>query len=100
MADAKQDSKGPAPVKATEAKPKKQRTVLTDEQRLAKMEADLKAARERVAAKANKQANVLKEQRAKLVAKRDELNTKISKLDAEIEAATPASDTDSETTES
>ena len=64
---------------ATEA-PKRERKVLTDAERIAKLEADLKAAREKAEAKSRKQAEALIEKRTALVAKRDEIQAKIDEL--------------------
>lgn len=66
--------------------PEKKRTVLTQEQRIAKLEAELKAAREKAEAKANKHFAQLRERRAKLVAKRDSLNEQIAAIDSELPA--------------
>lgn len=66
------------PVKA-EAK-KTERKVLTPEQRVAKLEAELAAARKKAEDKANKQINEAKDKRAKLVEKRDALNVQILEL--------------------
>lgn len=88
------DNKATATTKAAEAKPEtkseKKRTVLTDAQRIAKLEADLKAAREKAEAKANKARTEASEKRAKLVAKRDELNKQIAELDKVIDSAPTA----------
>lgn len=64
-----------APAK-TEAK----RKMLTPEQRVAKLEADLAAARKKAEAKTNKAKAEATEKRAKLVAKRDALNVQILEL--------------------
>lgn len=74
--------------------PKKERKVLTPEQRIAKLEADLKAAREKAEAKARKASDQLREQRAKLVEKRDELDRRIKAIDEDLAAAgAPVTDT-------
>lgn len=62
----------------------KTRVHLTDEQRLAKMEADLRAARQKIEAKAAKQSDAKRAVLAKLVERRDALNTKIAALQAEL----------------
>jgi predicted nucleic acid-binding Zn-ribbon protein len=87
----KQETKAPAPAPA---KAEKKRTVLTDEERVAKLEAELKAAREKAEAKKNKARTVAMEKRGKLVAKRDELTKQIDAIDAEFPPATevPAQD--------
>lgn len=73
--------------KSTEAKPegeKKVRVQLTPEQRIAKLEADLAAAREKAQAKNQKRIDVLLEQRAKLEAKHLDLNAKVDAIEAEL----------------
>lgn len=62
----------------------KTRVHLTDEQRLAKMEADLRAARQKIEAKAAKKSDAKRAVLAKLVERRDVLNTKIAALQAEL----------------
>lgn len=72
---------------AAQSKPtEKKRTVLTDAERIAKLEADLAAARKKAEAKRNKARDAALEKRAKLVAKRDELNAQIARIDAEFPA--------------
>lgn len=69
--------------KNTEAKPaapKKERRVLTPEERIAKAEADLKALREKAEAKKNKARNAAAEKRAKIRDKMVELNTQHNDL--------------------
>ena len=67
--------------KAKADKPK--RTVLTPQQRVEKLEAELAAARERAAKRANAGRTKALEKRAKLVEKRDTLNAQIAAIDAE-----------------
>lgn len=71
--------------KTSESKPKseKKRTVLTDEQRIAKLEADLAAARKKAEERANKGRTKALERRASLVKRRDDLNQQIAAIDAE-----------------
>ena len=69
--------------KSTPAAPKKERTVLTPQQRVAKLEAELEAARKKAEERENKARNTAWEKRAKLVAKRDELTKQIDAIDAE-----------------
>lgn len=78
-----------APAK-TEAK----RKMLTPEQRVAKLEADLAAARKKAEAKTNKAKAEARDKRAKLVAKRDALNAQIAELNEVIgdKAEIPAAD--------
>ena len=68
--------KAEAPVKD---QPK--RKMPTAEERVAKLEADLAAAKAKATAKANKAVTDAKEKQAKLVVKRDALNSQISDLD-------------------
>lgn len=86
-------TKAEAPAK-TEA-PKRERKVLTDEERIAKIEAELKAAREKAEAKKNKARNAAVEQVNKLIAKRDELNAKIDALieEHQLDGSQPVSET-------
>jgi hypothetical protein len=63
--------------------PKAKRAVLTPEQRIAKAEADLAALRQKAEARKNKARDEAWDKRAKLIARRDELNAKIAKIDAE-----------------
>jgi hypothetical protein len=76
----KQETKAPAPAPA---KAEKKRTVLTDEQRVAKLEAELAAARKKAEERNTKARNTAWAQRVKLVAKRDALNEQIAAIDAE-----------------
>lgn len=80
--------------KKAEAKPKAKRTVLTDAERIAKVEADLAALRAKAAAKAKGKVTQLSERLAKLKAGRDELDKKITALEAEIKAASELAGTD------
>jgi len=86
-------NQGQAPAKPDA--PKKERRVLTAAERVAKLEADLAAAR----AKAEKQANAKRDSamalRAKLVTRVGELNAKIAKIDAEFPPAEPDAERDS-----
>ena len=63
---------------------KKKRTVLTDAERLAKMEAELRAAREKAQTKATAKITKLEEQVKALVKKRDALNDQIGQLTSEV----------------
>lgn len=95
--------------KQAAAKPegeKKTRVTLTPAERIAKMEADLAAARERAAAGNAKKAKALVEQRDKLVAKRTEIEEKISGLTAQLDelgyvepAGTPVDDAEAQPAE-
>ena len=60
------------------------RKMLTPAEKVAKLEADLAAAREKAEAQANKKFTQLREQRAKLVEKRDALNSKIAEIDEQL----------------
>lgn len=80
------------PEAVAEDKPK--RTMLTPEQRVAKLEAELAAARERAEKKANKAVNEAKDKRAKLVEKRNALDNQIAQLTATIGDGGPAENTD------
>lgn len=66
-------------------KPKRTRTVLSPAERIAKLEADLAAARARVEQKDVKAASKLKADKAKLVGKRDELDKKIADIDEQLQ---------------
>lgn len=70
----------PTTEKKAMAKAEAKRKMLTPAERVAKLEAELKAAREKAEAKANKAKTEATEKRAKLIAKRDELNTQIDEL--------------------
>ena len=78
----------------TESKPEPKRRMLTPEERVARLEAELKAAREKAAAKSRKQADQLKEQRTKLVARRNEISDKIQAIDAQLAELEPTPATD------
>lgn len=68
--------------KTEAAKPK--RTRLTEAERIAKLEAELKAARDKAAAKERKQVAALQEQRTKLIAKAKEIEAKVTALEDQI----------------
>lgn len=91
---ARQNTQGQASEPKPEA-PKKERKVLTQAERIAKLEADLAAARAKAAAKVDKARTDALERRAKLVTKRDEINAKIAEIDAEF----PPAETDTQVTE-
>lgn len=76
---------------AEAAKPK--RTQLTPEQRVAKLEAELEAARKKAEERANKGRTKALERRAALVTRRDKLNEEIAAIDSEF----PPADTDEDT---
>ena len=83
MADAKNKNASKPEAKAKdESAPK--RKMLTAEERVAKLEADLAAAKERAAAKADKRANELKSKIAKLKERRDRVNAQIDELETEL----------------
>lgn len=65
---------------ATKAAEKKTRKTSTPEERVARLEAELAAAKERAEAKANKADNLLRAQRAKLIERRDALQEKIDAI--------------------
>ena len=67
----------------TKAEPKK-RHVLTAEQRIAKMEADLKAAREKVQAKAKAKVAAAEQKVTDLKARRAKLDEQIATAEAEV----------------
>jgi chromosome segregation ATPase len=81
----------------TEAEPKAKRKTLTQAERIAKLEAELAAARGKAVSRAQKQAERLTEQRKQLVAKRDELNTKIESVEAELKEAEALANADEAT---
>lgn len=91
MADAKaptapkQSGDKPAAKKATAPK----RKMLTPAEKVAKLEADLKAAREAAEAKGKVTEGKLREERAKLVTKRDALNKKIEEIDGQLPSTDP-----------
>lgn len=62
----------------------KKRTVLTDAERIAKIEAELAAAKAKAEAKARKRAEVLYEQYDKLLVREYELDTKIRAVTDEL----------------
>lgn len=70
------DKRVAAQSKPTEAK----RRMLTPAEKVAKLEADLAAARKKAEERADKVINQAKEKRAKLVEKRDALNDQIREL--------------------
>ena len=91
MANPTKKAASSAPAKKAETK--RTRTVLSPDQKIAKLEADLAAAREKKVEKEGKVRKDLVEKRDKVKAKVDELRKQVSELDAEIEridAASPA----------
>jgi uncharacterized coiled-coil DUF342 family protein len=76
----------------SEDKPKRTRKMLSPDEKIAKLEADLAAARAKKDEKAGKARKDLVTKRDKVAAKRDELNKQVLELDAEIERldASPA----------
>lgn len=79
MAQTDKPAKKPAPEKKT-------RTVLSPAEKIAKMEADLQAARDKIAAANRKKIVGLTEQIAALQTKRSELDKKIAALTSERDA--------------
>lgn len=75
--------KVPTPVKE-KAPAKAKRTQLTAAERVAKLEADLDAARAKATEAATKQSDVLKEQRAKLVGQIADRQKKVNAIDAQL----------------
>lgn len=72
--------------KATSSKDEpKTRRVLTPQERIAKLEADLKAAREKAAAKDQKKIDALKEKRGVQVQKVNEAQAKLTAIDEELQ---------------
>jgi hypothetical protein len=65
---------------------KVKRTVLTPEQRVAKLEAELTAAKAKAEKRANKQRDMLLERRSKLTIRANELLTQIEAIDAELDS--------------
>jgi uncharacterized coiled-coil DUF342 family protein len=65
---------------------KKVRRQLTDAERVAKLEADLEAARNKAKVKAEKKANVLVEQRNALTAKIADLKAKVDAINLELDS--------------
>lgn len=63
---------------------KVKRTVLTPEQRVAKLEAELAAAKAKAEARANKEANILLERRGKLSARISKLMSDIDDIDTQL----------------
>lgn len=76
----------------TAALVKAKRTMPTAAERVARLEAELAAAKAKAEAKANKAKAENIERRAKLIVKRDALNTMISNLDTVIGEVEPAPD--------
>jgi chromosome segregation ATPase len=74
--------KKPAAPKTEKAK----RTVLTAAERIAKIEAELAAAKAKAAEAGAKKSAVLLEQRDKLIAKINELKTKVVDIEAELKS--------------
>lgn len=64
---------------------KRKRTTLTPEERIAKLEADLEAARAKAKERADKEGNKLQEQRAALVTRREGIDVKIKAIDVQLE---------------
>ena len=62
------------------------RKMLTPEERVAKLEAELAAARERADKKANKERDTLVEKRNKLGQKRDALDAQIAQIEQQLDA--------------
>lgn len=69
------------------SEPKRTRTVLSPAERIAKLEAELAAARESAAGRAAKKLERLQAQRTALVEKRDALDEKIKAVEGEIKEA-------------
>jgi len=93
VADMANPTKKAAKSAAKDETPKRTRTVLSPDQKIAKLEADLAAAREKKVEKEGKVRKDLVEKRDKVKAKVDELRKQVAELDAEIEridAASPA----------
>ena len=84
-------SKPKAEAKSTD-EPKRTRTTLSPDEKVAKLEADLAAAREKAAEKKAKKHDELVEKRDKLQAKVDEQRKQIAELDEEIERTGPSGD--------
>lgn len=76
--------------KAEANEPKAKRKVLSPAEKIAKLEADLKAAREKAHDSDRKVVAKATEARTKLVARRDALNEKIADLDNRIAVAEAA----------
>lgn len=74
------------PTTVEQVEKKRERKVLTPAERIAKLEADLAAAKAKAEAKAKKQVEELKAKRGTLVVRRSELTTKIDALTVEIQA--------------
>jgi multidrug efflux pump subunit AcrA (membrane-fusion protein) len=85
MAATQKKAEAKEPKAPAEDKPKAKRTVLSPEDKIAKLEADLAAARQKAQDKRDKVVSDKREERAKLQAKADELRLKISEIDAELE---------------
>ena len=75
-----------APQKDTEAKTpaKAKRKMPTEAERIARLEADLAAAKAKAAAKNQKRINALKDKRTKLTDQIGELQSKVRDVDAEL----------------
>ncbi len=63
---------------------KVKRTVLTPEQRVAKLEGELAAAKAKAEARANREANLLLEKRSKLSARISKLMSEIDDVDTQL----------------
>ena len=85
------DTTKAAPAKDGGAKPKRKQ--LTAEERVAKLEAELAAARKKAEEKAKRATTILTDRRDKLVARRDKLNGEIAEVEAEIERLNPSEPT-------
>ena len=80
MGTTEEKGKAAAPAEAKSEK----RKMLTPEQKVAKLEAELKAAREKAAAKANAEITQLKERRSALVDQISERQAKVRDIDARL----------------
>lgn len=74
------DSKKSTPAKSDAPKRKQ----LTADERIAKLEADLQAARDKAAAKQAKERGSLEEKKQSLVERRNKLNEQIAEIDAKL----------------
>lgn len=63
---------------------KVKRTVLTPEQRVAKLEAELDAAKAKAEARANKEAKTLHDRRSSLMKRVNEITAKIDDIDTQL----------------
>jgi hypothetical protein len=85
--------------KKTASAPKKERVVLTPQQRIEKAEAELERLRQVADKKANKERDAAWEKRAKAVTRRDQAQAVIDEIDSQFPQPdeTPADDTSSDT---